>query len=155
MLRSAPLTAVVAVILLAAPQSSAFQPISAPRSAHVNTALAAQEQQGNTLLDDAVSLGIRGFSTAVFTCTLFVMTTLSGPAPAVAVSGGGLDYANIDITGQDFSNEGKLYKGKDFSVCTHVCRCYHLEVPSVSDITIYMIVDRVSFMSAVLTCKFA
>mmetsp|Transcript_21499 Transcript_21499/g.20649 ORF Transcript_21499/g.20649 Transcript_21499/m.20649 type:complete len:232 (-) Transcript_21499:319-1014(-) len=33
--------------------------------------------------------------------------------PALAVSGGGLDYANLDITGQDFSN-GK-YKGKDFT----------------------------------------
>ena len=42
------------------------------------------------------------------------MTTLSGPAGAV--SGGGLDYANLDITGQDFSNEAKAYKGKDFSV---------------------------------------
>jgi hypothetical protein len=32
---------------------------------------------------------------------------------ARAVSGGGLDYANMDITGQDFSNG--LYKGKDFT----------------------------------------
>jgi hypothetical protein len=28
-------------------------------------------------------------------------------------SGGGLDYANLDITGQDFSNQ--KYKGKDFT----------------------------------------
>lgn len=34
-------------------------------------------------------------------------------APAGAVSGGGLDYANMDITGQDFSNG--VYKGKDFT----------------------------------------
>ena len=34
-------------------------------------------------------------------------------SPAGAVSGGGLDYANIDITGQDFSNNN--YKGKDFT----------------------------------------
>ena len=47
--------------------------------------------------------------------TLFAMTTLSGPIPAGAVSGGGLDYANLDITGQDFSNDAKTYKGKDFS----------------------------------------
>ena len=40
------------------------------------------------------------------------------PQLAVAVSGGGLDYANIDITGQDFSNDPKAYKGKDF---TQVC----------------------------------
>ena len=35
------------------------------------------------------------------------------PQLAGAVSGGGLDYANIDITGQDFSSQ-KL-KGKDFT----------------------------------------
>ena len=44
------------------------------------------------------------------------------PQLAVAVSGGGLDYANLDITGQDFSNEAKAYKGKDF---TQVCRHYY------------------------------
>lgn len=35
------------------------------------------------------------------------------PAVSLAVSGGGLDYANLDITGQDFS--GSSYKGKDFT----------------------------------------
>jgi hypothetical protein len=34
-------------------------------------------------------------------------------APAFAVSGGGLDYANLDISGQDFANGN--YKGKDFT----------------------------------------
>ena len=38
---------------------------------------------------------------------------LAFPQMAAAVSGGGLDYANLDITGEDFSN-GK-YKGKDFT----------------------------------------
>mmetsp|Transcript_9462 Transcript_9462/g.13623 ORF Transcript_9462/g.13623 Transcript_9462/m.13623 type:complete len:174 (-) Transcript_9462:59-580(-) len=33
--------------------------------------------------------------------------------PAWAVSGGGLDYAGIDISGQDFSSSN--YKGKDFT----------------------------------------
>lgn len=41
---------------------------------------------------------------------------LAIPQMAGAVSGGGLDYANLDITGQDFSNGN--YKGKDF---TQVC----------------------------------
>eukprot|EP00569_Conticribra_weissflogii_P005802 CAMPEP_0171338654 /NCGR_PEP_ID=MMETSP0878-20121228/7456_1 /TAXON_ID=67004 /ORGANISM="Thalassiosira weissflogii, Strain CCMP1336" /LENGTH=243 /DNA_ID=CAMNT_0011840455 /DNA_START=30 /DNA_END=761 /DNA_ORIENTATION=- len=36
-----------------------------------------------------------------------------GSSAAWAVSGGGLDYANLDITGQDFS--GGNYKGKDFT----------------------------------------
>ncbi|GKZ00896.1 hypothetical protein MPSEU_001041200 [Mayamaea pseudoterrestris] len=41
------------------------------------------------------------------------MLVLTIPIVAAAVSGGGLDYANIDITGQDFSNGN--YKGKDFT----------------------------------------
>lgn len=35
------------------------------------------------------------------------------PLAANAVSGGGLDYANMDISGQDFSKNA--YKGKDFT----------------------------------------
>ena len=44
---------------------------------------------------------------------IFGMAILS-PIPASAVSGGGMDYAGIDITGKDFSNS-KDYKGKDFT----------------------------------------
>lgn len=39
--------------------------------------------------------------------------SLAVPSAALAVSGGGLDYAGIDISGQDFSNQN--YKGKDFT----------------------------------------
>lgn len=46
-------------------------------------------------------------------CLALILTV---PTASLAVSGGGLDYANLDITGQDFSN--KNYKGKDF---TQVC----------------------------------
>ena len=42
-----------------------------------------------------------------------LIACLAIPQIAVAVSGGGLDYANLDITGQDFSNG--QYKGKDFT----------------------------------------
>lgn len=38
---------------------------------------------------------------------------LAVPQIASAVSGGGLDYANLDISNQDFSNGN--YKGKDFT----------------------------------------
>lgn len=38
---------------------------------------------------------------------------LAPSAPASAISGGGLDYAELNLTGKDFSN-GK-YKSKDFS----------------------------------------
>jgi hypothetical protein len=42
----------------------------------------------------------------------YAAITFSAPA-ALAVSGGGLDYANLDISGQDFSHGN--YKGKDFT----------------------------------------
>lgn len=44
------------------------------------------------------------FAAALITCSSTV---------ALAVSGGGLDYAGLDISGQDFSNGS--YKGKDFT----------------------------------------
>jgi uncharacterized protein YjbI with pentapeptide repeats len=49
----------------------------------------------------------------VTAASIFAMSILSSE-PAAAVSGGGLDYAGIDISGQDFSNS-KAYKGKDFT----------------------------------------
>jgi uncharacterized protein YjbI with pentapeptide repeats len=51
------------------------------------------------------------------TAAATIVTTisiLSLSQPALAVSGGGLDYANLDISGQDYSNS-KSYKGKDFT----------------------------------------
>jgi uncharacterized protein YjbI with pentapeptide repeats len=36
------------------------------------------------------------------------------PQAGVAVSGGGLDFANMDLSGQDFSNTAQ-HKGKDFT----------------------------------------
>ena len=52
--------------------------------------------------------------------------TIAAPV-ALAVSGGGLDYAGTDITGADFSKGTGDYKGKDFTqgalrTClTHTC----------------------------------
>ena len=43
------------------------------------------------------------------------MSTLLMPLPSNAVSGGGLDFAGLDISGQDFSNAQTNYKGKDFT----------------------------------------
>lgn len=37
------------------------------------------------------------------------------PLSSKAVSGGGLDFAGTDISGQDFSNNMKEYQGKDFT----------------------------------------
>jgi len=50
-------------------------------------------------------------TTAAFTSmTLSLLLTTS---PAGAVSGGGTDFASLDISGKDFSNAN--YKGKDFT----------------------------------------
>lgn len=57
------------------------------------------EPKSTTLLESSIALA------AAF--------ILSSASAAWAVSGGGLDYAGIDITGQDFSNGN--YKGKDFT----------------------------------------
>ena len=100
--------ATVLTLCLGASSVEAFQSVATP--SRPITALSAAQSNNN---DETVSMlgGVRGVAAAF---TLFAMTILSGPAGAV--SGGGLDYANLDITGQDFSNEAKAYKGKDFSV---------------------------------------
>eukprot|EP00527_Entomoneis_sp_CCMP2396_P004443 CAMPEP_0198144056 /NCGR_PEP_ID=MMETSP1443-20131203/12500_1 /TAXON_ID=186043 /ORGANISM="Entomoneis sp., Strain CCMP2396" /LENGTH=192 /DNA_ID=CAMNT_0043807389 /DNA_START=268 /DNA_END=846 /DNA_ORIENTATION=+ len=46
------------------------------------------------------------------TCIALSVASAAAP-PALAVSGGGLDYANIDISGQDFSKSS--YKNKNFT----------------------------------------
>lgn len=53
---------------------------------------------------------------------LFGIAPLAAASAALAVSGGGTDYASLDLTGQDFSNGN--YKGKDFTqVCYFVKVC--------------------------------
>lgn len=50
----------------------------------------------------------------LFLVSLLALLLVAAPSTSVlAVSGGGLDFAGIDITGQDFSNQN--YKGKDFT----------------------------------------
>lgn len=49
-----------------------------------------------------------------FLGSLLALLLVAAPSTSVlAVSGGGLDFAGTDITGQDFSNQN--YKGKDFT----------------------------------------
>jgi hypothetical protein len=48
-------------------------------------------------------------TTTILAAALLVVV----PQVGLAVSGGGLDYAGLDISGQDFSNGN--YKGKDFT----------------------------------------
>ena len=52
-------------------------------------------------------------SKTVFLGAALAAVLMLAPQVTLAVSGGGLDYANIDITGQNFSNGN--YKGKDFT----------------------------------------
>ena len=49
-------------------------------------------------------------STALACSVVFASSPMMA---AMAVSGGGLDYAGLDLSGQDFSNGN--YKGKDFT----------------------------------------
>ncbi|CAM9616373.1 unnamed protein product [Sphacelaria rigidula] len=65
----------------------------------------------------AMSAKPADFRATVATWTLaavmFCATPLVSPSNVAAISGGGLDYAGLNLTGQDFS-KGK-YKSKDFS----------------------------------------
>lgn len=53
------------------------------------------------------------FASLFLSAVVAISAAAALPAASLAVSGGGLDYANLDITGQDFSKGN--YKGKDFT----------------------------------------
>jgi hypothetical protein len=53
------------------------------------------------------------FASLLFSAAVAMTAAAAFPATSLAVSGGGLDYANLDITGRDFSKGN--YKGKDFT----------------------------------------
>lgn len=53
------------------------------------------------------------YAKLLFLTSLMVAVLAIAPKAAMAVSGGGLDYAGLDISGQDYSNSN--YKGKDFT----------------------------------------
>jgi uncharacterized protein YjbI with pentapeptide repeats len=100
-----------ALILLFSGAASAFCP--SPKRPHSLTAQKALwrafvprqdhiEEQHKSFPDTQLFQGLTAF---------IVTITLS--LPAYAVSGGGLDFANLDISAQDFSNTN--YKGKDFT----------------------------------------
>jgi hypothetical protein len=82
--------------------SKAFVPISRARSRR-------QQQQSSHLFGVMVSMRDFDWKSALASAALALLLE---PAAALAVSGGGLDYAGTDISGQDFSGN---YKGKDFT----------------------------------------
>jgi len=104
------------VALCFASATVAFQP-HLTRS-HVRTPLVtslnAAWQNSGEVIDSSYAGPVKKMAsaariaTATLTLTLLVMTS-----PAGAVSGGGSDFASLDISGQDFSNSN--YKGKDFT----------------------------------------
>ena len=92
-----PLIALAAILLAPSPHTEAFQPLQRGCGFSISTALSSQRII-NDEPADAVTKLVKGAAAAF---TLLTMTTLSGPA--MAVSGGGLDFANINIIGQDFA----------------------------------------------------
>ena len=62
-------------------------------------------KEGVTVSDSAAK--------SMFLASLLTAVLSIAPQTVMAVSGGGLDFAGLDISGQDFSNNN--YKGKDFT----------------------------------------
>ena len=101
----------VSSVFLSAQHTNAFgfQPIKQRIASAVDiTSQTADVVDANDSENDLIQKGITGSLIALgIACSV--------AAPAIAVSGGGLDFAGIDISGQDFSNNSKTYKGKDFT----------------------------------------
>jgi hypothetical protein len=81
------------------PQADFLEGLSAPNDASNNDAV--EELETNAYRN--LCMG------SILAAAILVLT----PQAGIAVSGGGLDYANLDITGKDFSSQS--YKGKDFT----------------------------------------
>mmetsp|Transcript_4811 Transcript_4811/g.5564 ORF Transcript_4811/g.5564 Transcript_4811/m.5564 type:complete len:232 (-) Transcript_4811:160-855(-) len=79
------------------------------------TSLHAARQSSDDALYVSTSTGpIMKLSSAIRTATAaLTLSFLVMASPAGAVSGGGSDFASLDISAQDFSNQN--YKGKDFT----------------------------------------
>ena len=94
-------------------------PQSRPQYHHQNPATAASPQPSSAA-DRAVEKDAKEnfwssvAVTAALTMSVTMSTVLGGPLPSGAVSGGGLDFAGTDISGQDFTSSTS-YKGKDFT----------------------------------------
>eukprot|EP00568_Trieres_chinensis_P009277 CAMPEP_0183292092 /NCGR_PEP_ID=MMETSP0160_2-20130417/1286_1 /TAXON_ID=2839 ORGANISM="Odontella Sinensis, Strain Grunow 1884" /NCGR_SAMPLE_ID=MMETSP0160_2 /ASSEMBLY_ACC=CAM_ASM_000250 /LENGTH=222 /DNA_ID=CAMNT_0025453003 /DNA_START=42 /DNA_END=710 /DNA_ORIENTATION=+ len=106
----APLLAATAALLIAAP-GEAFQ-ASLSSKTHdwsARTALNAEPTSPSSSIPNVGATASIAFVAAAMT-----FSAVAPISPANAVSGGGLDYAGIDISGQDFS-KSTIYKGKDFT----------------------------------------
>ena len=63
--------------------------------------------------EELEQLSVVNCAKPVFLTSLLAAVLSIAPQTVMAVSGGGLDFAGLDISGQDFSNNN--YKGKDFT----------------------------------------
>ncbi|CAM9592221.1 unnamed protein product [Ectocarpus sp. 12 AP-2014] len=79
---------------------------AAPRTRATRTAMSVSREQ-------RTGLGAAVASWTLAAVLMAAVPLLVNPSPVAAISGGGLDYAGLNLTGQDLSN-GK-YKSKDFS----------------------------------------
>lgn len=106
--------------------ASAPLPIAASsRVGSRSTCVSPQSQDGDaSTIDTSNAQSPLSNVATVFASTVAVGVMLLSTvgSTAWAVSGGGLDYAGIDISGQDFSNAS--YKGKDFTQVRILCRAY-------------------------------
>jgi hypothetical protein len=91
-----------------------LQAVTAPSSC---TPIAIDNDNDATVVEQSARRALVQSLVVTFATVLVATSasTLSFPLPSGAVSGGGLDFAGIDITGQDFSNNINAYKGKDFT----------------------------------------
>jgi hypothetical protein len=112
------------LLLMASTLTTGFAPSSISRSTtNVKTTINCGHvvARKNTLLQAASnSNAFPAAAAAKTTAMTFISVALQtavlsvgGAGVALAVSGGGLDYAGLDISGQDFSKGN--YKGKDFT----------------------------------------
>jgi hypothetical protein len=102
---------VVLFVVLALARTQAFVVQTQGRTGSSKSYLQVSQQHDVIVNDNRVTSACRN----TFAATgLALALTLSTALPCLAVSGGGLDFAGSDISGQDFSNSNS-YKGKDFT----------------------------------------
>jgi hypothetical protein len=103
---------VVLLFVLALARTESFVVQTRGRTGSSKSHLQVSQQHDDVIENDnSVAYSARRNTFAA--AGLALALTLSTAMPCLAVSGGGLDFAGTDISGQDFSNNS--YKGKDFT----------------------------------------
>jgi hypothetical protein len=103
---------VVLLFVLALARTQAFVVQTRGRTGSFKSYL--QVSQQHDVIENENSVTYSACRNTFAAAGLALALTLSTALPCLAVSGGGLDFAGSDISGQDFSNSNS-YKGKDFT----------------------------------------